>query len=144
VWRVVLQVQEERLGAFACNELHSAFTEQICEVPFDTNLLRAIVEVLLECLRVHVTGVVSGGAGKAKELVEAVLQRVVLGQQSEMPFADECGFVAGILHEAAQGCRLRSESGRIGRERLEQTCGVACRVPPGHERHAGGCANRRG
>src|SRR5687767_12133225 len=87
VWCVELEIQEERLVVLARSDLNGTFGEQVGQVAFEANLLCTIIEVMLQCFRIQVTRIIGSGTGKAKEFIEAVMQRVILRQQSEMPFA---------------------------------------------------------
>src|SRR5215472_7068820 len=65
--------------------------------------------------------VVHGAAAESEEMIVAALQRTELGQNPQMPLADQRRAVTGFLQERGQGGMLgRQANLRISRQRLLQ------------------------
>ena len=86
VGSVVLQGEEERLGALAGDHFEGTLREEVGQVAFFFGWLQVFVEVE-DSRDVLVGEVVGGGAVDAEEFVEAVAVGSELRDVAEVPFA---------------------------------------------------------
>jgi len=89
--------------------------------------------------------VIDRAAAEAIEIVVAALQRAEIGQCAQMPFAYQCGLIAGPVQDRRQGRMIRRQadlSRRTSAQRFFQTDRQSVLITPGDQRHAGGGANR--
>ncbi len=105
MWRVVLEVQEERLRG-GPEECFSLFGKQVGEVALGVNLLAILIEIVRSAriagTRGPVKDVVRTAAEDGKPLMKTVIPRPKPGLSSQRPFADKPGMVARIAETAGQ------------------------------------------
>ena len=147
VRRVEMQAQEEGLSGrrVVGDHLDRAVAEQVGEVAVLMDQCVLIPEVVgrsIGCAGL-VGEVVELAAAEAVEVVVSALERAVVRQPAQVPFADQRGAVAGFFEQ-------RRQRGMFGRqadvacgpgERFFQADGQAVLVASGDERDAGGGAD---
>jgi len=108
----------------AFDRLHPPVAEQVghVAVPLDRHLLLVqLVRLRPAALRVAaVIEVVGGAAEDAEEAVVAALERAVVRQIAEMPFAHQARAVARLLEQRRQGRMARRQPDTLRRRRVDR------------------------
>src|SRR5215510_6368816 len=92
VRRIILKAEKERPVSFPHDEANRTVREQVCEISLVLGWFEIFIQVV-PARGVLVRKVIGPRSIDAIELVEAVTIRAEFGQISQMPFADQRGFV---------------------------------------------------
>src|SRR6185436_1426023 len=99
----VVQRQQERLlrSGVVADELLGARTQQVGEIALAMDFALVLPQVVLAATRA-MREVVDAAGERSEEVVVAALQRTEVRGETEMPFADQRGRVAGLAQQRWQ------------------------------------------